>query len=66
MNGRQAHRMGTFLLSLLMAVIGLALIVQVLGGHGGVLSGRLLLGVLFTAAGVGRAYVEVRRGGAEQ
>jgi hypothetical protein len=64
MNGRQAHRTGTFLLSLAMAVIGIALIVQVAGGHGGLLSARLLLGLLFTAAGVGRAYVEVRRGGA--
>ena len=54
MNGRQAHRMGTFVLSLAMVAIGLALIVQVLGGDGGVLSPRLLLGVLFLAAGVGR------------
>jgi hypothetical protein len=62
MNGRQAHRMGTFVLSLLMMSIGLALIVQVAAGDGGVLSARLVLGVLFLAAGVGRAYVEVRRG----
>jgi hypothetical protein len=62
MNGRQAHRMGTFVLSLLMLAIGLALIVQVAAGNGGVLSARLVLGVLFVAAGVGRAYVEVRRG----
>jgi hypothetical protein len=62
MNGRQAHRMGTFVLSLLMLAIGLALIVQVAAGNGGVLSARLVLGVLFIAAGVGRAYVEVRRG----
>jgi hypothetical protein len=56
------HRTSTFVLSLLMVVIGLALIVQALEGHGGALSGRTLLGVLFLAAGVGRAYVEVRRG----
>jgi hypothetical protein len=62
MNGRQAHRMGTFVLSLLMIAIGLSLIVQVAGGDGGVLSARLLLGILFVAAGVGRAFVEVRRG----
>jgi hypothetical protein len=62
MNGRQAHRMGTFVLSLLMIAIGMSLIVQVAGGDGGVLSARLLLGILFVAAGVGRAYVEVRRG----
>ncbi|HSZ04489.1 MAG TPA: hypothetical protein VK778_04730 [Solirubrobacteraceae bacterium] len=62
MNGRQAHRMGTYVLSLAMVAIGLALIVQALSGHGGVISPRLLLGVLFIAAGAGRAYIEVRKG----
>jgi len=62
MNGRQAHRMGTFVLSLLMVVIGLALIVQAIGGRASPISPRLLLGVLFIAAGAGRTYVEVRRG----
>jgi hypothetical protein len=62
MNGRQAHRMGTFVLSLAMVGIGLALIVQAVGGHASAISPRLLLGVLFIAAGVGRAYVELRRG----
>jgi len=54
--------MGTFALSLAMLLIGLALIVQVAAGDGGALSGRLLLGVLFVAAGAGRSYVEIRRG----
>jgi hypothetical protein len=62
MNGRQAHRMGTYVLSLAMVAIGLALIVQALSGHGGVISPRLLLGLLFIAAGAGRAYIEVRKG----
>ncbi|HEY0517271.1 MAG TPA: hypothetical protein VGD00_09130 [Solirubrobacteraceae bacterium] len=44
-----------------MAAIGVALIVQALSA-GAALSGRLLLGVLFLAAGIGRTYVEVRRG----
>jgi hypothetical protein len=61
MNGRQAHRMGTLVLSLVMTVIGLALIVQALTGHASSISPRLLLGVLFIAAGCGRWYVEVRR-----
>jgi len=61
MNGRQAHRMSTFVLSLLMVAIGLALLVQSLDGHASALSPRLLLGVLFIAAGVGRSYVEIRR-----
>jgi hypothetical protein len=60
MNGRQAHRMSTLVLSLLMGALGLALIVQAVSG-GGLLSPRLLLGILFVAAGAGRWYVEVRR-----
>jgi hypothetical protein len=62
MNGRQAHTLGTFVLSLLMAGIGLALIGQCVSGDADLISPRLLLGVLFIAAGAGRAYLEVRRG----
>jgi hypothetical protein len=62
MSGRQVHRSGTFVLSVLMAVIGLALIVQAVGGHGGVVSPRLLLGALFLAAGIARIYLEHKRG----
>jgi hypothetical protein len=62
MRGRQAHRSGTFVLSLLMAIIGIGLIVEALDGGGGAISARLLLGVLFIAAGGGRTYVELRRG----
>ena len=61
MNGRQAHRIGTLVLSLLMVAIGLALIVETVSGDASAISPRLLLGVLFIAAGVGRWYVEVRR-----
>jgi hypothetical protein len=49
-------------LAVLMALIGVALLVEAVGGHGGVLSGRSLLGVLFLAAGAGRLYIEVHRG----
>jgi hypothetical protein len=62
MTGRQVHRTGTTVLSLAMVAIGLALAAEAIGGHGGVLSARLLLGVLFLAAGSGRLYVEMRRG----
>jgi hypothetical protein len=62
MIGRQAHRSGTFVLSLLMAAIGIALIVQAVARHGSVLSSRTLLGVLFLAAGVARLYLEAKRG----
>jgi predicted membrane channel-forming protein YqfA (hemolysin III family) len=61
MTGRDAHRAATFVLSLLMAAIGVALIVQVADGHGSVASARLLLGVLFLAAGGGRIYLERKR-----
>jgi hypothetical protein len=61
MSGRTVHSASTVALSLLMAVIGVALVAQVIDGHGSVLSGRLLLGVLFVAAGGGRLYVEARR-----
>jgi hypothetical protein len=61
MNGRQAHRMSTLALSLLMAAVGVALIVEAFSGHASTISPRLLLGVLFIAAGAGRWYVEVRR-----
>ena len=63
MTGRQAHRTATFVLSLLMAAIGVALIAEAVGGDGGVISPRLLLGVLFIAAGGARLYLERRRGG---
>jgi hypothetical protein len=62
MSGRTVHRSGTVLLSLAMVVIGIALITQVAAGSGGVLSARLLLGVLFLTAGVARLYLEHKRG----
>jgi hypothetical protein len=61
MLGNYIHRTGTFVLSTVMAIIGVALLVQALGSSD-VLSARLLLGVLFLAAGCGRVYVEVRKG----
>jgi hypothetical protein len=60
MYGRHAHRAATFILSLVMGVIGVALIVQAIAA-GSPISARALLGVLFVAAGVGRSYLEVRR-----
>ena len=62
MNGRGLHRGGTFVLSVAMLAIGVALLVQSLAEHAGALSGRLLIGILFIAAGAGRIWVEVRRG----
>jgi len=61
MNGRQAHRLGTLLLSLAMVAIGLALCVQAVSAGVGSLTPRLLLGVLFLAAGTARCYLELKR-----
>jgi hypothetical protein len=44
-----------------MVAIGIALAAEAIGGAGGVLSARLLLGVLFLAGGSGRLYLEIRR-----
>ncbi|HEV3285044.1 MAG TPA: hypothetical protein VG010_12655 [Solirubrobacteraceae bacterium] len=62
MTGGQVHRAGTLVFSLLMVAIGVGLVVEVLVGAGSALSARLLLGLLFIAAGVARIYLEVRRG----
>jgi hypothetical protein len=62
MSGRQAHRSATFLFSALMIAIGVALVVEAVVGAAGVVSPRLILGVLFVAAGVGRFYLEIQRG----
>lgn len=61
MSGRQVHRAGTAALSLAMVFIGIALAVEAIAGAGGIVSLRLLLGLMFVAAGSGRLYVEVRR-----
>lgn len=61
MTGRQLHRTGTTVLSLAMVAIGITLAVESLSGAEGPLSVRLLLAVLFVAAGLGRMYVDVRR-----
>jgi hypothetical protein len=61
MTPRRMHRSATMALSALMVLLGLALVGEDLAG-GDVISPRLLLGALFLAAGLGRLYVEVRRG----
>jgi hypothetical protein len=65
MSGRQVHRTGTTVLSIAMLAIGIALVAEAFGGDGGILSTRLLIGVLFLGAGTGRIYVEARRGGSK-
>jgi uncharacterized membrane protein HdeD (DUF308 family) len=62
MNGRGLHRGSTLLLSVAMVAIGVAVVVQSLAESASALAARLLIGILLTAAGVGRIYIEVRRG----
>jgi hypothetical protein len=62
MRSRNAHRAATFVLSALTFAIGVALTAQALGHSATTVSGRLLLGVLFIAAGVARTYLEIKRG----
>ena len=45
----------------MMAVIGLALMTQAITGAG-VISPRMILGLLFMAAGALRIYLEIRKG----
>ena len=54
-------RAATHVLSALMIVIGLAIVVRTLAEGGGPLAVGLLMGILLTAAGAGRLYVERRR-----
>ena len=61
MSGRGVHRAGTVVLSLVMAGLGVAFLVQAASSSGSVVT-HLLLGALFLAAGVGRLVIERKRG----
>jgi hypothetical protein len=50
----------TRVMSILMIVIGVALLAITFAGGGGPAATGILLGVLFIAAGVGRIYVQSR------
>jgi hypothetical protein len=60
--GRDVHRGGTLVLSALLIVVGIAVIVRTLIAGGGGTSLGVILGVLFTAAGLGRLWVARRTG----
>jgi predicted membrane channel-forming protein YqfA (hemolysin III family) len=63
MFGGRVHRSGTIVMSVLMAAIGVALIVEAIAGvRRGSIVVLLVAGVLFVAAGVGRLYIERKRG----
>jgi hypothetical protein len=52
-------------LSIAMVVIGLVVVVESLAQSTSALAARLLIGILIAAAGVGRLYIEIRRGRGE-
>jgi hypothetical protein len=60
---RNLHRATTRLFSLVLVVLGVAMIVTTLVNGGGAAAVGILLGVLFVAAGAGRLYVAGRMGG---
>ena len=59
---RELHRAGTTVTSVLLVVIGVAILVSTIVNGGGVLALGWLLGLLLVGAGVGRLWV-MRRGG---
>jgi multisubunit Na+/H+ antiporter MnhB subunit len=58
--GRRLHSSSTQVLSIVMIVIGVALVVRTLAAGGGALATGLVLGILFVLAGVARLYLQLR------
>ncbi len=57
---RQFHRASTRVMSIVMVLIGIALIVRTLIAGGGALTIGIILGLLFVCAGAGRLYLQFR------
>jgi hypothetical protein len=58
---RRFQRASTRVFSVLLVVLGAAIVISTLARGGGVLAARLILGVLFVAAGAARLYLLERR-----
>ncbi len=56
----QLHRILTRVMSVMMIVIGVALLVRTVVAGGGALATGILLGLLFVLAGGGRLYLQIR------
>jgi hypothetical protein len=61
--GRDIHRHATRTLSLVMVVIGVAMVVTTIARGGGPFAAGILLGALFVAAGGARLYLQRRPDG---
>jgi multisubunit Na+/H+ antiporter MnhB subunit len=57
---RQVHRTSTRVMSILMIVIGIALLVRTFAAGGGAVATGVILGLLFIAAGAARLYLQFR------
>jgi multisubunit Na+/H+ antiporter MnhB subunit len=57
---RQIHRTSTSVMSILMIVIGIALLIRTLLAGGGAIAIGVILGMLFIAAGAARLYLQFR------
>jgi hypothetical protein len=57
---RQMRQPYTRVMSILMVVIGIAILARTLAAGGGPVATGVLLGLLFIAAGVGRFYLQSR------
>jgi hypothetical protein len=57
---RRIRQSTTAVFSILMIVIGIAVLARTIAAGGGVASTGVLLGVLFLAAGAGRLYLQSR------
>ncbi|MBV9798868.1 MAG: hypothetical protein JO039_12550 [Solirubrobacterales bacterium] len=58
---RQVHSSATRVMSVLMILIGVALLVRTLASGGGPIATGVLLGSLFVLAGAARLYLGLRR-----
>ena len=56
-SGRDAHRQITTVTSVVLVLLGAAIVVRTLAAGGGLLSVGILLGLLFMLAGAGRIYI---------
>jgi hypothetical protein len=57
---RQLHSSSTRVFSVVMIVIGIALVVRTFAAGGGAIATGVVLGVLFVLAGAARLYLQMR------
>lgn len=62
MSGRGLHGNATIVLSSVVALVGIAIVVRTVAAGGGAVAQGVLIGLLFCAAGAGRAWVAWRSG----